>query len=542
VASQTRTGHAHWKGLHVIIDVRLTSMRSSGGEGVNFPRAGVTCVVGGNNVGKSRLLREIDAALQNEHFVTATFNDLQIDKQSLDVLLVQEFLDVVGVKRPERPGYPPEYVSMYSGQNFTVEDFIRHYQVADPCLGGAKPFFAWYASAGSLLGAASVALGGIGPEDGGHPLSRVYRNGELEDELSALAHASFGVPLTLDRINRNVRLRIGLVDVEVPRFDHPTIEYAQAVDSLSTLEDQGDGIKSFLGLALNVVAGSAQILLIDEPEAFLHPGQACALGRWLSREAVKRDVQVILATHDRDLLLGLIDGGANAVVNVVRLTRDNDVNHLRELPHSELAAVWKDPVLRYSNLLQGLFHGKVAICEADADCRFYGAVVDQLATEQNQRAMADDLLFVPSGGKQRIAAMAHSLARLGVRTYAIVDFDILRRRDDIRSLVEALGSTWSLEMDRDYIAVATSANERALWDWLKNQGVSGLPAGAVNASAGQLLGQLAAAGVYVVPVGEMEDFDKSIGLHGAAWVSAMLEANGHITCQPARTLVDPLIA
>jgi hypothetical protein len=526
----------------VIIDLRLASVRSSGGEVIGFPRSGVTCVVGGNNVGKSRLLREIDAVLQNSTFTPVTFSDIKIDKPPIDEALALQLLEAVGGKQPERPGFPDEYAPIYGGQNLNARTFVQRYEDSAGGLAATKSFFVWYASAGSLLGLASGGLGNIGLEGGGHPLVRVYRDGDLEQELSNLAHASFGVHLTLDRINQNVRLRIGTVDVDVPRFDHPTIEYAKAIANLPTLEDQGDGIKSFLGLALNVVAGSTQILLIDEPEAFLHPGQARALGRWLSREAAKRDVQVILATHDRDLLLGLIDGGPNAVVNIVRLTRENDVNHLRELPHDEVAAVWQDPVLRYSNLLQGLFHSKVTICESDADCRFYGAVLDQLAIEKGQQAKADDVLFVPSGGKQRVAAMAQSLARLGVHTRAIVDFDVLRSRDDIRSIVEALGSNWSNEMDANYITVAKVANQDALWDGLKHQGVNGLPAGVANASAGRLLGQLADAGVYVVPVGEMEDFEKSIGQHGAAWVSAMLEANGHITCQQARTLIDPLIA
>lgn len=44
-----------------IVEVRLTGFRVSGGDEVALPRSGVTCIVGGNNVGKSQLLREIAA-------------------------------------------------------------------------------------------------------------------------------------------------------------------------------------------------------------------------------------------------------------------------------------------------------------------------------------------------------------------------------------------------------------------------------------------------------------------------------------------------
>ena len=334
---------------------------------------------------------------------------------------------------------------------------------------------------------------------------------------------------------------MGTSDVEVPPLNRPTLDYARAVEALPALDTQGDGIKSFLGLVLTVVAGTSQILLVDEPEAFLHPAQARALGRWLSVEAVKRDIQIFLASHDRDLLLGLLDGGQEAVVNIVRLTRTGDANNLHNLQPEEVAAVWNDPVLRYSNILQGLFHRRVVICESDADCRFYGAVLDNMSIEDDKQSMADSVLLVPSGGKQRIAGMAAALTRLGVDTHAIVDFDVLSKRNDVKGIVAGMGATWSPTMNAAYVAMADVANQGQLWSQLKNQGLNGLPAGAAYTACEQLLAELAGVGVHIVPGGELEDFNKSIALDGAAWVSQMLEANGHKTNEAARNFVRPLL-
>lgn len=526
----------------MIIDVRLTSLRSSGGEDLSFPRAGVTCIVGGNNVGKSRILREIDAALRTYDAVAATFTDLVVEAPTIDLLTATTFLEEVGTRVSMPDGRPPEYSPPIGGANMSADAFLGNYTWSGATLQGAAAFFCWYASAGSLGGVASASVGMPGMNSGGQPLMRLFRDGALEGALSDISSSAFGVPLTLDRVNGNVQLRVGKPDIEVPPLDRPTVEYSDAVLHLPELSHQGDGIKTFLGLALTVLAGSAQILLIDEPEAFLHPAQARALGRWLGHEAVKRDIQVVLSTHDRDLLLGLIDADDEAVVNIVRLTRDGDKNHIRTLDSHEVAATWKNPVLRYSNVLQGLFHARAVIAESDADCRFYSAVLDQLGLEKHKRSVSDDLLFVPSGGKQRVGPMAVALSKLGVETYAIVDFDTLRLKADIRGIVESLGFSWTPEMDADYLIVARAGNKDSRWEQLKNQGISGLPSGEANAAGVRLISALRAARTFVVPVGEMEDFEKTIGLHGAAWVSEMLDQGNHKTCESARTLLTPLLA
>ena len=527
--------------MAVTIRVRIASIRSSGGDVVALPDAGVTCIVGGNNVGKSQLLREIHARLNNADASRITLDDLEILKPAVEHDQVVSFLDQIAVRQAATPGSADSYQPITGGQSLTPTTFLTQYNASTDFLLSARDFFAWYASAGSLTDFASGGLGGAGMNPVAHPLMRLFRDGDLESQISELAHDAFGQSLTLDRINGDVRLRVGKPDVEVPPIDHPTVEYADAVSGLPTLEAQGDGIRSFLGLALAVVAGFTQMLLVDEPEAFLHPSQARAIGRWLGEEAVKRDIQVILATHDRDLLLGLLDGAANATINIVRITRVDDTNRLHQLPPDQVADVWADPVLRYSNVLQGLFHAVAVICEADADCRFYGAVVDQIAVDTDRRARADNILMVPSGGKARIAAMAKSLARLGVDARAIVDFEVLRKRDDVINIVQAVGGTWTEQMQTNYVALTRVANEKSLWDQLKHQGIAGLPGGSSYVVCKQLLGDLCSLGMYIVPVGEMEDFDKSIDLHGAAWVSAMLESGGHRTCLAASQFLSQVL-
>lgn len=521
----------------------LDGLRSNSGDVITIPQAAVTAIVGGNNAGKSQLLRDIAAVINQNQVSPVTITDLWVTRPSaVSEDEAAEWLDANAMRATTQNGvahWMPNIggASVHANQFFTF--FTRSENRQFPWMGSAAPFFVHSTSAGSLAGYASGSAP-IGSSGGGtsSPLGQVYRDGDLEAELNTLAVGTFGRGLMLDRANSEFRLRVGEVAVPVPPLNHPTREYADAVLRLPTLDEQGDGMRSFIGLALLVMARPPGVLLIDEPEAFLHPGQARALGRWLGEAARDRDLQVIVATHDRDLLLGLLE--ADSPINVVRVVRDDDLNRLAQLPPEEIQDVWADPVLRYSNVLQGLFHRQVIVCESDGDCRFFGAALDDLAQATNRRAVADDILFVPGGGKQRVAAIASALGRLKVRSHAIVDFDVFRNRDMLRGIVESVGGEWTDAVGRDYVAMVQPIQAGSLWEQVKSLGLAAVPAGAPNVAAQRLLEALRGLGVHVVPVGEMEGFDRSQSLHGAAWVSNALQSRVHGS-QAVRDFVEALL-
>lgn len=453
-----------------------------------------------------------------------------------------EWLDLNASRAPSRGGVPHWSPNTGGGQ-VPANQFFQFFDSSQdrrfPWMGPDAPFFLHSTSAGALAGYASGSAPIGSSHDGStSPLGQLYRDGGLEASLDSLAREAFGQGLLLDRANGDFRLRVGEVAVAVPPLNHPTRAYADAVRGLPPLDDQGDGMRSFVGFALLVMARPPSVLLVDEPEAFLHPGQARALGRWLGRAAHERNLQVIIATHDRDFLLGLLE--AAAPVNVVRIVRHGDRNELAQLLPDEIQQVWTDPVLRYSNVMQGLFHGQVVICESDGDCRFYGAAIDELAQATSRRAVADDTLLVPGGGKQRVATIASALRRLRVRSHAVVDFDIFRSREMLRGIVESVGGAWSSQMDSDYTAMVRPIQSRSLWEQVKNQGRAAVPQGEPYLSCQRLLAALAAARVHVVPVGELEGFDRSQALHGAAWVSNAIESGIHRS-QAVRDFIELLL-
>ncbi len=521
----------------------LDSLTSNAGDTVMLPQGAVTAIVGGNNAGKSQLLRDIAGVVNQPDTLPVTITALTATRPSVESDLdAVAWLDANVSKSASQNGVP-QWSPNIGGGSITVAQFMQFFEYPHrpqfPWMGPAAQFFLHLTTAGALAGHAAGSAP-VGQMMGGTtPLGQVYRDGDLEAELNSLALSTFGQGLILDRANSEFRLRVGEVSVAVPPLNHPTREYADAVLQLPPLDEQGDGMRSFIGLALLVMARPPGVLLIDEPEAFLHPGQARALGRWLGGAARDRDLQIMIATHDRDLLLGLLE--ADAPVNVVRVVRDGNLNRLAQLPPEEIQIVWADPVLRYSNVLQGLFHRQVVVCESDGDCRFFGAALDDLAQATGRRSIADDVLFVPGGGKQRVAAIARALGRLNVTSRAIVDFDVVRERTTLRGIVESVGGTWSDEVNTDYVTMMQPVQQQGLLEQVKVQGLAAVPAGEPNAAGQRLLATLSTMGVHVVHVGEMEGFDRTQSLHGAAWVSNAIEAGVHKS-EPVRDFVEPFLS
>lgn len=531
--------------ISMTIRARLASMTSNAGDKVEFSSAGVTCLVGGNNAGKSQTLSDIAALARTPQSSPIVLTELRVDKPApISLEEAESFLKTTAVEQPQASlSANKHYVPLGDSGTALTADYLQNLLThGGDVLSDTAPFFLQHWTAGQLSNQAIASLGhphGISPSS---PLHQLFIDGDLEEELSNISYEAFEEHLTLDRTNMDVRLRVGKVtDVPIPPLNHPTRAYADAVAALPSLAVQGDGVRSFIGLVMAVLVGRWQILLIDEPEAFLHPGQARALGRWVSSQAKQRDIQIVVSTHDRDFVLGLLEGTDDSV-RFVRIVRAGKNNHFHELRPEEVNATWSDPVLRYSNVLQGLFHRRVVICEADADCRFYGAVLDEMADELGLRSQIDDLLLVPSGGKAGVATLARALGKLGVETHAFVDFDVLNNKETIKGIVDAVGGAWTEAIDGDFLGFVQPVQQGSLWKTVKSQGLAGVPSGPPYLAAEGLLRALDELRVHVVPSGEMESFDRSIGVHGPAWVSEALKRNMHKSSQPAKDYVSKVLS
>jgi hypothetical protein len=339
-------------------------------------------------------------------------------------------------------------------------------------------------------------------------------------------------------------------------------------------------MRSFAGVLLHTCLGGESILLIDEPEAFLHPPQARQLARTLVSEK-PNGRQIFIATHSGDILRGILNSD-HSNVRIVRIQRSGNVNTARELDNSQINQVWSDSLLRYSNILDGIFHELVVVGESDSDCRFYAAILDSLFRAENPNDRQPDVMFTHCGGKARLALVVRALRHLGVPTVCITDFDVLNSEHPLCDIVESFGGTWSdfkadwklvknsidqkkpelntEEITRDIKTVLDGISEPVFpplakqriqsilrrsspWTAAKEVGKAFVPKGDPTQACDRLLKQLRAIGIFVVEVGELEGFARSVGNHGPAWVNEVLKRDIGTDPEfgPARDFVTAMI-
>jgi hypothetical protein len=210
-------------------------------------------------------------------------------------------------------------------------------------------------------------------------------------------------------------------------------EYVAWISKLPTLEEQGDGMRSFTAALLNLKVHPKGLILLDEPEAFLHYPQARKLAEVVANDTAS-ETQIWIATHSDEIVRGLLDNASDRIV-IVRLDRIKDVTKAKILDAQQVATLWTDPLLRTSDVLSALFHELAVICEGEADVRFFRALVDANITDDR----LPDLRFYQVGGKGKILNIVNALRLLELPVCVLVDIDILADQERFLLLFESLG-------------------------------------------------------------------------------------------------------
>lgn len=424
------------------------------------------------------------------------------------------------------------------------------------------------------------------PQDAAvHPLHHLEDDRTFLSRLNDIVRRVFRQTLTLDDSSLNIQLRLGEPDVDPPRVNEGKAAWRASLAHLPPLSGQGDGMKSLIGLLLPIITASASLVIVDEPEVFLHPPQAYALGQEIGRLTQEQGLQVVLATHDKGLLAGLLN--SNVEMSVVRINRGPDGTAAHSLPAARVATLWDDPILRFSNVLDGLFHRGVVIAEADRDCRFFAAALERHSEEggSQDHLAASDVLFVPSYGKQGALRIVEVLRSVSIPVVSALDLDILRTQGELRRLVEAHGGAWG-EIENDYRLAVAPLNQsrepatlehvraailsildplitldsdarmnaevkrdlglamrarRDPWQEVKAHGIDAFQ-GQSRGAVLRLLGSLERIGIAPVKDGELESLARDVeSSKGPQWLREAIETNAHAE-RPAQDQIARILS
>lgn len=523
------------------------------GDTVTLTRKGPVLIVGPNSSGKSLTLRGIAARIQGSHLAVNVIDSITPAVEGSTPAETEQWL---------RDRYP---LRTFGGQQSFV---TRNGQLAlnnsmalvnNP--GQAWPFLVSTLDTETRLSVSSQA-GHIDPfEQPPQAFAHVLLADDVaRKEVSDEVMRAFDKQLIIDVTGSHIYFRVGKEPATDQEHDRLSTRYLEDLKKLPRLQEEGDGIRSFVGAVLAARCGRQPVLLIDEPEAFLHPPQARRLGQVLCRTAMAEDRQVIAATHSADVIQGALDvGGAD--VMVIRITRDGNVNRSSVLAVDELKALWSKPLLRSSAAIDGLFHRGAVVVESDGDSRIYEA---ELISLQNRRRILEppDVYFANGAGKGELAALSKAYRSLGVAVAIIGDLDLLKNEGEIRNVLTAnkadldqyrgryrsivgalagLPPTLSADEFADgaeaiagrvrhnkELSTADRADlerlvrDAASWSDAKRYGISKLRGGQLT-DAKSLLNDWHAYGVFLVPVGELEGWWPAGPQDKGEWVVRALE-------------------
>ena len=182
-------------------------------------------------------------------------------------------------------------------------------------------------------------------------------------------------------------------------------------------------MKAFAGIITEIIAGDPVILLIDEPEAFLHPALSFNLGKEIALASSGSEKRLFVSTHSPNFVMGCIQSGAP--INIVRLTYRDNVATARLLASEELLTLMRNPLLRSTGVLSGLFYEFVIVTEGDTDRAFYQEVNERLLKFKPEWGIPN-CLFLNAQNKQTVQTILKPLRNLGIPAVGIVDIDVLK--------------------------------------------------------------------------------------------------------------------
>ena len=508
----------------------------------------IIVLVGPNNVGKSRTLKDIGELCYGAVSTTIVVNSIELD--SLDSSAIETEL----AKHCDTQSVD-ESTKIYSGYRFkSSSDMVKMFVQDNADLSDLAYFFVCQSDTERRLDITrpSDNIATLGRES--DPIHHLAHDKEALDRLNRYFYDSFHERVYPDILTPS---HMPLVIGKKPQLDgdydseyHRAAALGELFQKYAKAHDQGDGIRSFLGVAMDLMADQFRLYLLDEPEAFLHPPQATKIGHLIAKTTVGR-AQVVISTHSKDLILGLLQEDPSRI-KIFRMTREGSSNKLSSINSDELLDIWNKPILRHSDILDCLFHDSSVVCESDSDIMLYSAMLAHIDQDLALRTK-----FVQAGGKERLRDIAAILKNLSVPFIVIPDIDIMNNEQSFRNLVESCGGVWSdIEHDEKVVvgqiagqsskAIRREEIQRILdaanaeldtktlkelheaikipskWSDAKRYGKI-VFRGEAAASYAAIDVYCKAVGIFIVPEGELESFLPDVSAkHGGSWATEAL--------------------
>ncbi|NWB74906.1 ATP-binding protein [Pseudomonas sp. G5001] len=525
----------------MISNIKFRFGRTPASQPETISTPAVTVFVGPNNSGKSKVLSEINFYCR---MGAKEANSLILDELSFEQLNEENTLKTIShftLTPSEYDHISPENV-LFGGRHSRSQQNINQLKQIIQNPQTNHPYYCqWFLTHSVLMldGRSRISLvedqvAGDLQQSPQTSLQVLLRDDKKRHEVRRIMYEAFDTHFVIDPTNLG-QLRIRLSsrpphdDLEERGIHQAAIEFHSKAAPINL---SSDGVKAFTGIVTELIAGDPRVVLIDEPEAFLHPSLASKLGYEISRAALSEGKRVFVSTHSPSFVMGCIHSGAP--VNIVRLTYRGGIATSRVLPSADILELMRNPLLRSTGVLSGLFYEFVVVTESDADRAFYQEINERLLRFSPSHGIPN-CLFINAQNKQTIQTIIRPLRELGIPAAGIVDIDVLK--DGGSTWTNMLISTSVPNISHNSLATMRVAVKQAMDATglnMKRDGGVDILKGEDKEAAINLLEQLADYGMFVVPKGELESWLKITNTsgHGPSWLIDIFEKMGENPSSP----------
>lgn len=411
---------------------RINSIHLKNGE--PFAPGRINVFIGANNCGKTQLLKDMLAYITGTRAPTVILNELEIPyPETWDAIEHSYNMRIVEINQskqlrhisPTLDGDPagPTHPDIRT----TLSNWLERDKRAFRSATGAGLITYLNTDNRLKLAMSQPVQQNLHKRGAKNVLEALYISGSSSAEtVRECIRKIFGIDIFLNPFN------LGTLEFKVGEdFSLISNNPQEAFDQLSgypLLDTQGDGIRSVLGMISAIVSVKKPVILLDEPEAFLHPPQALQLGEIIS-ELVEPSQQIFIATHSADFLRGLLSSTRDAVI--IHLDRIADITKANVLDPATLDQIVTDPLLSSSRVLEGMFYKGVVATEADADAVFYQRLFQKIGA-------ADEVHFVNAHNKQTLKKIIGPYKKLGIKFAMIADADVIRDKREFSDILQVI--------------------------------------------------------------------------------------------------------
>ena len=323
----------------------------------------------------------------------------------------------------------------------------------------------------------------------------LYAESDLFLKISDNIQRVFSIKLTFDDLaqgRKDIRLK---PETELENQVLTLIEKAKFwEDHSQLLQNQGDGLKAYIKILYSLFNPSKEIILIDEPEAFLHSPQRRSLGQFIVENATNGK-QVFISTHDSEFLRGVMTS-ASIDVQVIHLKNDQEE---RGYSVRNLAPTPSRSQNYNEQILNSYFNKLTVLCEAEDDRMIY-----QHACQNYFPNEAVDIYFLGLNGKPSVFQNFDNLISRDINVVVIVDIDVLYsgeyfNRDALK--IEETDKQLLCQLKND-LSIFSDVDKKSL----KEKGIGSITDLPLKKRIEDAIVLAKKYGIYVVPVGEMDSW------------------------------------